>query len=42
MHALPWAVIGAVLLAAVVFALLLEGVRSVLPAGLRVTGIPTM
>jgi H+-transporting ATPase len=36
MHALPWSVIGAVLLAAVIFALLLDGVRSLLPASFRV------
>jgi H+-transporting ATPase len=37
MHALPWTVIGTVLLAAAIFALLLDGVRAVLPARLRVT-----
>jgi H+-transporting ATPase len=37
MHALPWTVIGAVLAAAGIFALILDGLRSLLPAAFRVT-----
>lgn len=37
MHALPWGVIGAVLLAAGIFALVLGGIRSMLPADVRVS-----
>lgn len=39
MHALPWRVIGAVLLAAGIFALILDGLRSLLPADFRVTAV---